>query len=215
MKVSSFLNRAIPYACVQARALCVAAAIRVGACGSSRILRRRYPPTIPALARRRSSVLTKSQIERARRRSSNHGREPRKAQPCVECFFLTGTFRLGSDCSQRGTRRPPSIPALAPRRSSVLTSAGAARRRSSNHGRGPRKRSDASSAFFERGPPATSRASMLLTARRPYPQSYDLDRAPGPVHPGIFTKSGLGRHRMARWLFCAMVPGYGRSRGCL
>ena len=56
------------------------------------------PPSIPALAPRRSSVLTKSQIERRALAHRTIGREPEEAQRCVECFFSQVAFRLAWRC---------------------------------------------------------------------------------------------------------------------
>jgi hypothetical protein len=70
---------------------------------------RRTPPSIPALAPRRSSVAHDEPDRAARRRSSNHGREPRKRSDASSAFFRKEPFWLVTESERAGSPNPPSV----------------------------------------------------------------------------------------------------------
>jgi hypothetical protein len=70
--------------------------------------RARRPPIDPR-ARAPAFVRAHEEPDRAaRRRSANHGREPRKRSDASSAFFRKGPFRLGYDRKSAAHRDPPS-----------------------------------------------------------------------------------------------------------
>ena len=77
--------------------------------GRDRSRRKSPPPPIDPRARAPAFVRAHEDPDRAaRRRSANHGREPRKRSDASSAFFRKGPFRLGYDRKGAAHRDPPS-----------------------------------------------------------------------------------------------------------